>query len=111
MSNAARDGPVRILANELRCMRCRVRMGCAVRVAFKGDRGYSDERTLRQPLFQIVVFRLACGQALPPAVVVDHDTDIVRVVEGCRGAIERRVVERPFRRRDLPDELMCTSLV
>src|SRR5829696_8330765 len=36
------------------------------------------------------------GQAWPPAVIVDHDIDVIRVVEGRRAAIERSVVELPF---------------
>ena len=58
-----------------------------------------------KPLFQIVIFRLAFGQAEPPAIIVDHDGDVIRVVEGRRAAIERGIVELPLRRGDLPDEL------
>ena len=58
-----------------------------------------------KPLFQIVVFRLAFGQTEPPAVVVDDDGDVIRIVEGRRAAIERGVVEVPLRRSELPDEL------
>ena len=58
-----------------------------------------------EPLFQIVIFRLAFGQAEPPAVIVDHDGDVIRVVEGRRAAIERGIVEVPLRRSELPDQL------
>jgi hypothetical protein len=37
---------------------------------------------------------------------MDDDADVIRVVEGRRRAIERRVVEVPLRRGDLPDELV-----
>jgi len=37
---------------------------------------------------------------------VDDDADVIRVVEGPRGAIERRIIEVPFRRTVLPDELV-----
>src|SRR5208282_578907 len=47
----------------------------------------------------------AFSQAEPPAVVMDHDGDVVRIVEGRRAAIERGVVELPFRRGELPNEL------
>ena len=53
-----------------------------------------------KPLFQIVVFRLAFSQAEPPAVIVDHDGDVIRIVEGRRAAIERGVVEVPLRRSE-----------
>ena len=49
--------------------------------------------------------RFAVGQPEPPAVVVDHDRDVVRVVERRRAALERRVVEVPLRRRGSPDQL------
>ena len=58
-----------------------------------------------EPLFELVVFRLAFGQAEPPAIIVDHDGDVIRIVEGRGAAIERRVVELPFGRGDLPDQL------
>ena len=45
------------------------------------------------------------ASAEPPAIVVDHDADVIRIVEGCRTAIERGIVELPLRRSDLPDEL------
>ena len=61
--------------------------------------------TCGKPLLQIVILRLAFGQAEPPAVIVDHDADVIRVVEGRGAAIERGVIEVPLRRRDLPDEL------
>jgi hypothetical protein len=36
---------------------------------------------------------------------VDHDGDVIRIVEGRRAAIERGIIEVPLRRSDLPDEL------
>src|ERR1700730_4083370 len=36
---------------------------------------------------------------------MDHNVDVIRVVEGRRAAIERSVVELPFGRSDLPDQL------
>ena len=58
-----------------------------------------------KPLFEIVVFRLAFSQSDPPAVIMDHDGDVIRVVEGRRGAIERGIIEVPFRRSELPNQL------
>jgi len=37
---------------------------------------------------------------------MDDDADVIRVVEGRRGAIERSIIEVPFRRDVLPDELV-----
>ena len=97
--------PVLVSARELAAIGCGFRMRRAVGVAFHGDGGHGDDRPFGELLFQIVVFRLAVGEAEPPAVIVDHDGDVVRVVEGRRAAVERRVVEVPFRRCEPPDEL------
>src|SRR5208337_4368265 len=76
-----------------------------VGVAFQRDRRHAYDRRFGEPLLQIVVFRLALSQPEPPAVIMDHDADMVRIVERCRTAVERRVIELPSRRSDLPDEL------
>jgi hypothetical protein len=36
---------------------------------------------------------------------MDHDADVIRIVEGRCAAIERRIIELPLRRSELPDEL------
>jgi len=36
---------------------------------------------------------------------MDHDIDVIRIVEGCCTAIERGILEAPLRRSDLPNEL------
>src|SRR5262249_28194507 len=40
-----------------------------------------------------------------PTIVMDDDTDVIRIAEGCGTAIERGVIEPPLRRSDLPNEL------
>src|SRR5258705_8290687 len=77
----------------------------AIRVTFEGNGRHADERSCGKLLFQTVIARLALSQAQPPAVVVNHDVHLIRVLERSRGSIERSVVEAPFRRSDLPDEL------
>src|SRR6266550_7873731 len=37
---------------------------------------------------------------------MDHDTDVIRVIEGRCRAVERRIVKLPFRRGELPDQLV-----
>src|SRR6516164_4846991 len=64
-----------------------------VGITLHGDRGHADDRTLGQPLLQIVVLCLALGETLPPAIVVYHDRDMIGIVEGL------------FRRSELPDQL------
>lgn len=47
--------------------------------------------------FQIVVFCLALSEAEPPPVIVDHDTDVIGIVEGRSAALEGGIIELPFR--------------
>ena len=103
--DAALEEPVRVLAGELLAVRSRIRMWRTIGITFKCDGGHSDDRTRRELLFQIVVLQLAIGQPKPPAVVMDHQGDMVWVVKCLRGPIERRVVKTPLRRCDLPNEL------
>jgi len=72
-------------------------MWCTVGITFKSNGGHCDERTCGKPLFQIVILRLAFGQAEPLAAILDHDSDVIWVVEGRSGAIEGRIIEIPFR--------------
>ena len=53
----------------------------AVRIAFERDRGHPDQRAFGEPLLELRVFGLALGQSEPPPVVVDHDRDVVGIVE------------------------------
>ena len=45
--------------------------------------GTCDDRTRRELVFQIAVLRLALGQPEAPAVVMDHQTDVIRVSSAC----------------------------
>src|SRR5258708_26192284 len=56
-------------------------------------------------LFHILIFRLAISQTKPPSVIVDDDADMIGIVEGCCATIKGGVIEVPFRRSNLPDEL------
>ena len=105
MPDAAGDQAVGVFAGKLPGIDLGVRMRRAVGVAFEGDGGNGDDGEFGQPLFQLVVFRLARGQTKPPAIIVDHDGDMIRVVEGRRAAIESGVIEIPLRRGELPDQL------
>jgi hypothetical protein len=100
--HAARDEPMLIFTREFAAISPGFRMGRAIGVAFEGDGGRGDAPTFGEPLFQIVIFRLASGQSEPPAIIVDHDRDMIRVFERRRRAIERGVIEVPLRRRELP---------
>src|SRR5262249_5409504 len=76
-----------------------------VGITFHRYGGHGDDRTFGKPSFQIVIFRFAFGEALPPAVVVDDDFNVVRIVERMCTTRVRLIVEMPFRRSLLPDEL------
>ena len=102
----ALNDPVLVFARKFPGVGAAVRVWCTVGIAFKSYGRYGDERPLGKPLLQVIIFRLAFSQAEPPAVVVDDDVDVVRVLEGCRRPIERCVVEVPLRRGKLPDELV-----
>ena len=96
--------PVSILAGKFIGVRSRFRVRCPVRVALECDRRHGDGRCRGEPLFERVVFGLAVRQPEPPAVIVDHDRDMIGIVEGGGRAFERGVIEIPFRRCGPPDE-------
>src|SRR5438874_1932457 len=79
-------------------------MWSTVGVTLEGDRRDANERTCSELPLQIVVLRLTVGETEPPTVVVDHDADMIRVVERLCRPFERRVVKPPGGRRRLPDE-------
>src|SRR5262249_61183306 len=76
----------------------------AVGVALECDCRDRNFRSLRKPPFQIVVFCIAFGEAEPPAVIMNDDRDVIRIVKGGGAAVERGIVEVPFRRSELPDQ-------
>jgi len=72
--------------------------GDAVRIAVKRDGGDRNRRLRRQTPFQLGVARIAIGEAIAMAITVNHDVDIVRIIEGRGGPLEGRIVEMPVRR-------------
>ena len=67
--------------------------------------GTRDHWGLGEPRSSSPYCGLAVREPESPAVVVDHDRDVIRVVEGRRAAIEGGVVELPLRRGGPPDQL------
>src|ERR1051326_263840 len=80
-------------------------MWCAIGVALHGDCRHGDDRACGEPLLQIVIFRLAVSDAQTPTVIVNHDLNMIRILEGHRTPIERGIVEVPVWRSELPNEL------
>lgn len=64
---------------------------------FESHARHGDDRGFRQSLLKLVILRISFGPAQPPAAIVNHDIYVIGVVEGRRRAIERRIVEDPFR--------------
>src|SRR5437763_21731 len=103
--DAAADGPVRIFARKFPGIGTGVQMRRTVGITFEGDGGHGDDRGLGKPLVEIGILRLAFNQCEAPSIIMDHDADMIRIVERRRTAIERRIIEIPLRRSKLPAEL------
>src|SRR5581483_1359343 len=76
----------------------------AIGIAFHGDGGHGDRWKCGELRFDRLVSGLALGETEAPAVVMDRDGDMVRIVESLGAAREGRVVELPLRRGRLPDQ-------
>ncbi len=96
---------MRISAREFAGIGTGLRVWCPIGIAFQRNGGHGDGRSLSKLLFQFVILWLAFGQTEPPAIIMDHDADMIRIVEGRGAALEGGLVEVPFRRSELPDEL------
>ena len=70
-------------------------LGGAVEVAADGDGGHADGWLARQALLVGGITSFALSQAQPPSVVVDHDGDMVGIVERRRAQVVGRVGEVP----------------
>jgi hypothetical protein len=77
----------------------------SVGIALQRDRRDADRWSGCESLFHCVILLLTLSQAEPPTVVVDHDIDVIWIVECRCAAIERSIVEVPARRSDPPDQL------
>src|SRR5512134_3722613 len=75
--DSASQVPMHILAGELRRIRSRARVRCAVRIPFERDGGHDDEWPCREPTLERVVGRLAFSLAEAPAIVVNDDAHVI----------------------------------
>src|ERR1044072_1428277 len=80
-------------------------MRCAVGITFEGNGGDGDAWKCGEPFFQVLVLRLAFSESEPPTIIMNHDADVIRIVERCCAPLERGIIELPFRRSDLPNQL------
>ena len=95
--DSAFDGPMLIFAREFLRIGAGLRVRCTVGITFEGDRRHGDDRRFGKPIFQIVVVFLPFSETEPPAVIMDYDADVIRIVERRRRSGESGVVEFPFR--------------
>jgi hypothetical protein len=88
-------------------------MRSAISVTLHRDGGHADDGLLGKPFLKLVISRLALDETEPPAVTVDHNRDMVRIIESLCAAIEGGVIKIPLRRSELPDQLreVATILV
>ncbi len=75
----------------------------AICQAVQGDSWDRDGRLRSKLLLDLVVGRVAVCVSEAMTVGVKHDVDVVRIVEGHRGAFQRCVIEVPVRRVAPPD--------
>jgi hypothetical protein len=80
-----------------------------IRITFEGDGRDGNDPSRGELPFEVIVLRLAFGEPESRSIVMNHEDNVIGIVECLRASIERRIVESPFWRRDLPDEL-CNSL-
>src|SRR6185295_483729 len=86
-------------------------MWCAVGITFKRNRWHCVHGSLREPPFEIIVLPLSFGQAEAPAITVNHNLNMVRIIKRRGTAIIGCVIEVPFWRGELPDEFIKVTRV
>src|SRR6516164_738817 len=91
------DRAVRIISRKFLGVSGGFGVWCTIGIAFERDGGYRDVGPCRQVLLQILVPGLALGKSQPPAIIVNDDGDMIRIVESGRTALERSLIEVPFR--------------
>ena len=91
-------GPVKNLACAIGCLR---RHG-AGGLALQRDRRHGDRRLRGELFLDRRKRRIARHVAVAHPVRMDHHVDEIRIVERARARLERRIVERPVRRPQLP---------
>ena len=102
--DAARDHPVRICAREF----CGISTGVRVRRPLASPSRVMVGTEMTGPWasrFSSASYCCSPCQTKAPAIVMHHDADMIRIVEGRRGTSESGIIEVPLRRCELPDEL------
>lgn len=105
MADAAGDVAMLVLAGKHAGINFGLRMRGGVLVAFECNCRGRDHRAVGKLFLECVEAGFPFDQVQPPAIVMDDDSDMVRVVESRGRAREDRVVELPGRRGGLPDQM------
>ena len=105
MSNATVNESVRILTREFFGVGTGIRMRRTIGITFKSNRWDGYNRACRKSSFEVIIFPFTFSEAKTPAVIVNHDGNVIRILKSSRAAIKGRIIEVPFRRSELPDEL------
>src|ERR1700691_2226604 len=92
VANAAGDDPMLVPTRKLLGVSAGLGVRSAIGVAFERDGRHGNIWACCESLVQIVIPRFASGEAEAPAIIVDYDRDMVRIVESRGGTFKRRVV-------------------
>ncbi len=79
MPDAAFDSAVRIFTREFLGIGTGIWMRRAVGITLQRNGGYGDRRECGESLVNLVINRLAIGQAKPPAGVIDNEAKVIPV--------------------------------
>src|SRR6516165_3720737 len=98
------DRAVCIFPREFLGVRGRFRVWRTIGITFERDGGHRNVGRCSEALLEILVPGLA-RRAEAPAIIVDDDVDMIRIVESRRTTLEGRLIEVPIWGGELPDEL------
>lgn len=96
VTDAAADQAMLVGASEARAIRSWFGVRRPVGVTFHSDRRHRDRWRRCKHCFGCIVSRLAFHETQTPAIIVNHDCDMVGVVEAFRRALLDAIVEMPF---------------
>lgn len=97
MADAALEIVVSIFPGEFAGISCGVRMRRPVGITFQRNGWYADRWRRGKLLFQLRILWLAGGCTYAPAIIMDDNGYMIRVVKCCSGTVKRAVGKVPLR--------------
>jgi len=97
VADSTLDRSVCVLPGKFPGVRSRLRVWLTIGITFERDGGHGDARSRGPALFELIVLRFPLGQPESPAVVMNDDADVIRIVEGGGAAREYGLIEGPLR--------------